>query len=625
MANSRQVPRQSPDFLASVLDALGGIVYVYDLEENHNVFISSRWAEDFGYTLEETNREPALLARIIHPDDMPQVRQYHHALRHAPTDDSMRLEYRVIRKDGSFVWVSSSDRPLTRGADGLVKQIVGHAYDISAQKVAESRRAEGEHRFQAIVQNLPDAVFIAGPSANILEVNDAACEQLGYTREELLQMRISDLVPPDYQERVRERLSAPRGSATGRQSVHVRKDGTRVPVETVVVAAELEGEPVYLGVARDISDRLKLENQLRDAQRMESIGRLAGAIAHDFNNILAAILGGASLLEETVATDSDRAIAAEVVGAANRGARLVEQLLTFSKRRPMTVAPLDLSESVRAILKVIRRLFAPTVQIETQLAEEAFVLADSAMLDQVVMNLAINARDAMRGEGTLTIEVGSDSSSPESVILTVSDTGRGIDAADLPKVFEPFFTTKAADEGSGIGLATAYGIVTQHGGQITVDSEKGKGTTFRVSLPRASKPPATRQPPEPRFASSPKQLCVLLVEDQASVRSMIKRGLERSGHSVLCASNASEAESLWKQQGAEVDLLLTDFALGSGANGHELLAKLRTDKADLPAVVMSGFSPELASQSKHQFAFIQKPFRIHELNELLSEVLSQAN
>ena len=238
---------RNPEFLGDVLEALSGFVYAYDLVARQTLFISKRWAEDFGYSLEETQAAgAALLESIVHPDDLPAVVAHHAALRADRADAAYTLEYRLRRKNGPYVWMRSIDRPLARDANGHVLAFAGQAHDISAQKAAESAHAEGEARFRAIVESLPDAVFVATSDTRVLLANDAACAQLGYTREELEQMRIADFVAPEFHARVRERLSAPSGTSSARESAHIRKDGTQVPVETVVVAFELDGQPAYM-------------------------------------------------------------------------------------------------------------------------------------------------------------------------------------------------------------------------------------------------------------------------------------------------------------------------------------------------------------------------------------------
>lgn len=617
----RYVAIRDTQFMTRLLESLGGFIYVYDLVEQRNVYASPRWGEDFGYSQQETQAGGgALLPRIIHPDDLPGVIAHHKLLRNAADDRPHLLQYRVRRKSGEYAWVSSIDRPMDRDAQGRVRTIAGHAHDITAQKSAELAQAEGRARFRAIVESLPDAVFIAGADTHIMQVNDAACAQLGYTRDELLGMKIPDFVAPEFQARIPERLSQPSGQATARQSAHVRRDGTVVPVETVVVSIEVDGQPAFMGVARDISDRLRLEAQLRDAQRMEAIGRLAGSVAHDFNNIFAAILGGASLLEDEAGLNSEgRALAGEIATAAARGADLTRQLLTFGRRQPTHPQPFELGDAVEHTLGVLRRLLDTSIALDTDLQPGNVVLADRSMVDQVVMNLALNARDAMPGGGTLHIQVTQPADRPDMVEMNVADTGAGIDPADLPKIFEPFFTTKSDTQGSGIGLATVYGIVMQHGGTITAHSAPDEGTRFRVLLPRAREEAAAHSLKEAPGDRPAVPLTILLVEDIDQVGKMLTKLLESRGHRVVRASSAEEARETFGRDAGEIDLLLTDVALGSEEDGPELGAALQAKRPELKVVLMSGFAPDRERIEQVKGAvFLQKPFRLPELEALIA-------
>jgi two-component system cell cycle sensor histidine kinase/response regulator CckA len=742
--------------LGRLLDGFRGIVYVYDLVQARNLFISARWSEDFGYSIAETQAEgAAFLARILHPDDLATVRDHHAALAADPTEQGRTIEFRVRQKDGTYVWMSSHDRPFARDAAGRVTQIFGFGHDITRQKAAEVERAETAARFRAIVEHLPDAVIVADERGAILQVNPAAGTQLGYTPEELLQKRVSELVPPELASRVRERLESAPSSVTSRRSVHVRKDGTRVPVETTVVPIQLGGARAFLGVARDLSDReatairmeheaalrgaiienavegicvceeiaeapgifftvwnrrmteisgytldeinrmgwyqtvytdpetqaraadrmermrrgedleaerwtitrkdgahrtllistrvlldaanrpkvlgvmhdltdqIRLEDQLREAQRMEAIGRLAGAVAHDFNNILAGVLAGAALLRDTAAlAPADRDTADDIVTAATRGADLTRQLLTFGRRQRTEMRPLDLGALAERALRGIERLLDRSVTVKTVFSPDCHVVGDAAMLDQVLMNLTLNARDAMPEGGVLAVTI---QPVGEKVHLRVSDTGGGVPSAALPHIFEPFFTTKAGGKGTGLGLATVYAVVTQHGGSVTVERTSNQGTTFLVVLPRSAAPSkaapsaagsaATTTPPPGRT--------ILLVEDQPLVRRALQRLLEVRGHRVLEAGTIPEALGLWERHRPEIQLLLSDVALGpvelGGGSGPELAARLLRDRPDLPVVYMSGFDPALSSLPLTEgHDFLAKPITPEAIDALLA-------
>ncbi|MCC7385156.1 MAG: PAS domain S-box protein [Deltaproteobacteria bacterium] len=674
--------------------------------------------------------------------------EHHRALARDSTDAPRAVEYRLRRKDGSYAWLRSIDQPFARDATGRVTQIVGSAHEITEEKEVELRRAESEARFQAIVDRLPDALFIVGPGGEILEINPAACVQLGYTPEALLALNYLEVVAPERRSEAADRL-AERGSLVpsgSTESVHLRKDGVRVPVEVVFLPIALRGRRVSLGIARDISerkasvrrleeeaalreaviesavegicvweevedrpgalrfsvwnrrmteisgytredldrfgwgqmmdrdsdtqarvaermsglrsgqgfageewaitakdgtrrtlllsaqpilapsgkprvvsvvhdvtDRVRLENHLRDAQRLEVIGRLAGAVAHDFNNILAAILAGAGFIRDLSEVPPDvRAMAADVVTAAQRGADLTKQLLTFGRRQRIELKKIDLSDVVEKTLRIVRRLLDGGITLDQELSSACYVHADAGMLSQVVMNLALNARDAMPGGGALRVRVARDPSDASQVLLRVEDTGAGIAEADLPHVFEPFFTTKTEGRGTGLGLATVHGIVAQHAGEITAESQVGRGTTFSVRLPAVGQPlaPGERAPD----LASGEGLGILLVEDQADFRRMLRRMLEDSGHRVWDAGSAAGALQCWREHAAEISFVVTDVALGDGVGGPALAQRLIAERPSLLVIYMSGFDPSLSKLTLSEgHDFIAKPFEIGEL------------
>ncbi len=494
-------PSDLPEgFLADVLDAWSGIAYVYDLERQRNVYINASWGRQFGYALEDTGVDAdKVLARIIHPDDLPAVEAHHARLRDQQDDSSSVVEYRVRGADGQFVWLTSTDQPFRRDAAGRVLQLVGFAQDSTRTRQLECEKAEGEMRVvtmaelrAAIIDNAVEGICLCEdmaepPGIHFSVWNRRMTEISGYSLEEINRLGWYQTVYTDSetQARAADRMARMRQGEDldAEEWTITRKDGGRrtLFISTKVVL-DGRGVPRVLGVMHDVTDRVRLEQQLRDGQRMEAIGRLAGAVAHDFNNILAAILGGASLIADGEGVPSEvAAIAEEIVLAAERGADLTRQLLTLGRRRPTEMQPCDLAVVVDDALRVIRRLFGAQIEVQAALTPRSFVRGDRTMLGQVVMNLCLNARDAMPTGGTLSVDVGR--AGEGEVLLRVRDTGMGIAPEDLPHIFEPFFTTRKRGEASGIGLATVFGAVTQHGGRIAVTSDHGAGAEFRVHLP----------------------------------------------------------------------------------------------------------------------------------------------
>jgi len=376
-----------------------------------------------------------------------------------------------------------------------------------------------------------------------------------------------------------------------------------------------------LGVARDVSALKRSEEELRRAQKMEAFGQLAGGVAHDFNNLLTVIQGNAALLQGGAAGADGQACLDQIGEAAERAARLTRQLLLFSRRQVAQLRDLDLNEVVSDMAKMLHRLIGEHIQLEARFAPgSAPVHADLSMMEQVLMNLAVNARDAMPQGGRLVLETalvegGAQRRPGRWVRLSVTDTGQGIAAEHLPQIFEPFFTTKEVGKGTGLGLATVYGIVEQHGGWIEVQSRLGEGTTFQVFLPRLARAAAAATPAA-RDAVPGGTETVLLVEDDAGVRALARTALRRSGYQVLDAASGPRALEVWAQHREEIALLLTDLILPGGMNGRELAERLQSDRPDLQVIYSTGYTDDMLGEvsalrgSPH---VLEKPYDPREL------------
>ncbi|HYL20544.1 MAG TPA: ATP-binding protein, partial [Gemmatimonadales bacterium] len=417
----------------------------------------------------------------------------------------------------------------------------------------------------------------------------------------------------------------------------LHKDGTYRILEAV--GRYLLEDPLVRGVvinARDVTERRSLERQLLQAQKMEAVGRLAGGVAHDFNNVLTAILGYAGLLLDGLPTLSPlRPDLEEIRKAADRAAGLTRQLLAFSRKQVLEMRALDLNELVADMDKLLRRLLGEDIDVVTNLDRTlGAVRADAAQLEQVVVNLAVNSRDAMPEGGTLMIETRNadldDSYAGEHVpvrpgryvMLAVSDTGTGMSAETMSHVFEPFFTTKEAGKGTGLGLSTVYGIVKQSGGYVWCYSEPGHGTTFKVYLPRVDEPIA-RLPIRAVAGPPHGSETVLVVEDEPGLRALTRRVLEKHGYTVLEARTADAASALVRDHAGPIHLLLADVVL-PGASGRTLADELLARRADLKVLFMSGYTEDaivhrgvLAANT----AFIHKPFSAEALAAKVREVL----
>ena len=389
----------------------------------------------------------------------------------------------------------------------------------------------------------------------------------------------------------------------------------------------------------EIAERAQLEKQFRQLQKMEAFGQLAGGVAHDFNNILGIIVGYANLLLAREDLDAEAKEQIEqVYSAGERAANLTRQLLTFSRKKEMQVSALNLNEVVGDLAKMLARLLGEDIQLKCRLAGDRPVQADAGMMEQVLMNLAVNARDAMPKGGQLIIETDAVRiepnyvrSHPEArvgdfVCLSVRDTGCGMTPEIMARIFEPFFTTKGVGKGTGLGLATVFGIVKQHQGWVEVESQVGVGTNFKVFLPRISQPAPTPAS-KPVKSKAPRGTeTILLVEDEDSVRGLAKLILQRHGYRVLEARSGVDALSVWEEHGTSIDLLLTDMIMPDGLTGRELAKRLLLQKSGLKVIYSSGYSADLAGTaflSRPAPIFLQKPYSPQKLVQAVRECLDR--
>jgi len=384
-----------------------------------------------------------------------------------------------------------------------------------------------------------------------------------------------------------------------------------------------------LSLFRDVTAQRQLEEQLRQSQKMEAIGQLAGGVAHDFNNILTVIQGHASLLMGGHLGESAGRSAEQIVQAAERAAGLTRQLLTFSRRQLIQPKQLDVNKVVGNMTNMLGRLLGEDVALQLNYCQSPpMVEADAGMLEQVLLNLAVNARDAMPKGGQLAIRIAladlrddnhrvpSEARTGRFVCVSVADTGTGISPENLRRIFEPFFTTKEIGKGTGLGLATAYGIVNQHHGWIEVESQVGKGATFRIFLPYTGTGPAEVEKPTTRITVRGGNETILLVEDEAPVCELVSRVLSRYGYQVLPAGNAIEALEVWREHKAEIALLLTDLVMPHHMNGRELAEKLWAEQPGLKVIFTSGYSADIVGKDfklEREVNFLQKPYQLQAL------------
>ena len=472
---------------------------------------------------------------------------------------------------------------------------------------------ESDARLRMFVDHATDGFFVHdGVTGAVVEVNQQACTSLGYTRDELIGCATSLFDPHASREMLDEisrRLAG--GEVVTFDSRHVRKDGGSFPVEIRIRAFEARGQMFHLALVRDTTARRELEDQLRHSQKMEAVGRLAGGVAHDFNNLLTVINGYTDVLLDQVADDCpEHADLAMIRDAGDRAAALTAQLLAFSRRTIIAPKALNLNLLVERLVKMCKRIIGENIVLTTHLDPHLDpVMADAGQIEQVVMNLVVNARDAMPRGGRLAITTSNIRALTGSYVrLSVTDTGEGMTDEVRARVFEPFFTTKPQGQGSGLGLATAYGIVEQANGQIRVESTPGKGSSFSVILPvieaaETSSPLVTRD--RPRGTET-----VLLAEDEDAVRRLVQRALELHGYSVLPARSGEEAEQIERAHLGPIHLLITDVVM-PGMGGRELADTIKSRRPQLKILYMSGYTNDEVVRhgvTLQRDAFLQKPF-----------------
>jgi PAS domain S-box-containing protein len=517
--------------------------------------------------------------------------------------------------------------------DGRLIAIWGTQRDVSAHRASEELVRATRDRLEAVVEASPLPIVVIGMQGETLSWNRAAEAVFGWTTDEAVGRRLV-CVPGDRQlEYDAFRADVLGGRMfTGRETVRVRKDGTRIDVSiSTAPLHDAGGRAVGLvALYVDISERKRAESalrqsqeQLRQAQKMEAVGRLAGGIAHDFNNLLSAILSYSEMVMMDLPDGHpSREDLEQIRQAGGRAAELTNQLLAFSRRQLLQLRVLDLNTVVAGVDRMLRRVIGEDVELRTELATALrSTRADAGQLEQVLMNLAVNARDAMPAGGTLTLTT-ADLDLPaggvgrwrelgpgQYVTLTVADTGVGMSAEIQERIFEPFFTTKPAGQGTGLGLSTAYGIVTQSGGQIFVESAPGAGTRFTICLPATladADVEAVLPPPVPRAGAE----TVLLVEDEHLVRQVTHEILRRNGYRVLTASDGPEALAILRQHPARIDLLLTDVVMPR-MSGHELVERARPLRPEMKILYVSGYSEEAIArqgQLTRGIDLLAKPF-----------------
>jgi PAS domain S-box-containing protein len=639
--------RESEGLLNASQRVAGLGTYVFDLSSG--AWTSSPVLDDvLGIDVAYPRSAQGWLA-LIHPEWREQMMEY---LSDPVAKEELRFdkEYQILRRqDGRERWVQGRGE-LELAGNSKTGRIVGTILDITERKRTEEALRKAEVHYHRLFESLSDATLVFklekdGLSSQCIDANEHASRLLGYTREQLLTLRVFDISPCE------DHAAAPdivhRLFTEGhlvREQALLTKDGRRVPVEINSHVFDLDGTPTMISCIRNISERkeaeatkAKLEEDVRQAQKMESVGRLAGGIAHDFNNLLTIINGySCFLLKELNGTDPLRSYAEQIANAGRSAACLTKQLLTFSRKQVIEPRVLDLNTIIQDSTAMLQPLIGQDIVFEIHLGRSPWrVMADSNQIHQVIMNLTVNARDAMPNGGKLLLEttnvqldaetsaaINHDVRPGDYVLITVTDTGCGIDETVLRQIFEPFFTTKEVGEGTGLGLSIVYGIVRQSAGWIEVRSVVGVGTSFRIYLPRIE---ADQVLCESGAGTSTKRGAetILIVEDQAAVREFTSAALRHFGYRVLEASNSEEALAVVKQEPGAIHLLLTDVVT-PGMSGKELSDRIKEVHPNLKTLFTSGYNADVIAPRgvlDHGVAFVYKPFSPDELAAKVRDIL----
>ena len=612
-----------------LVNGLEAVVWEAEADNFRVRFVSKRAEALFGYSTAEWVGSSQIWRRLIHPEDYDRVIDICRKAVIEGRDHD--VEWRAVTRLGEILYI----RDIVHIDRSLMPPVLrGILFDVSAERHATIAFEDTERRLRAFINNAPDALIVHDAEGRIVEVNRRATESLGYRREELLNMRVSDI-----DLNLAKAGLASWEMAAGQHSLESlfrTRSGKAMPVEIAIGAWERE-PPLFIAMARDITRKTQLEDQLRQAHRMEAVGRLAGGIAHDFNNLLTAIRGHAELLRADSASESAGDVD-QIVDAADRAAALTRQLLAFSRQQMLQMQILDLNNIVAEMQLLVGRLIGENIALVTQLEMDLpHIEADRTQLEQVVMNLVLNARDAMPDGGRVTIrtarailtEVDADRFAfiepGNYIMLSVADTGSGMSPEIASRIFDPFFTTKDQSKNSGLGLATAYGIVKQLNGYIWCDSTPGQGTLFRVYLPpaKAGAQPTPLPTARPKAQVRRGEETILVVEDEPAVRSLVRRVLQKQGYKVFDAPNGAEALRVASEVGERIHLLLTDVVMPE-MSGHDLAQKLGPVRPDMKILYMSGYAEDAIVVDhvlQPGFAFLPKPFAPEALAAKVRETL----
>jgi len=578
--------------------------------------------------------------KSLHPEDVGAVRA---AIRRTmETGDLLGTDFRVLLPDGTIRWKVGRGC-VVRDAKNGITSLVGVVLDVTDRVRRDEELRLSEERYRELFENANDIIYTHDLAGTFTGINKAAERVLGYSQDDVPRITVQDVVVPEQLELAQGMVARKVAGDVSRTEYELdvlARSGRRVTLEVNTRLVKRDGVVVAVqGIARDVTERKRLEWQLGQSQKMEAVGQLAGGIAHDFNNLLTAILGNAQLAQFDKALSRDlQECLSEIASASQRAAALTRQLLVFSRQEQIDRRPVSLPATLGDFMKMLRRIIGEHIDVRLTVAPDVpAVLADPAQIEQVALNLAVNARDAMPAGGRLVIEIDqvvlaephgpAASAVPAGRYARVrfTDTGRGIQSDVRQRIFEPFFTTKPVGEGTGLGLAVVYGIVRQHDGFIEVASAPGEGTRFTVYLPAVNA--AIPAAPDIQYLGvSGGRETILIAEDELALRRLTERLLTGLGYTVLSAENGEEAIELFASRRDEIDLLLLDIVMPR-KGGRAVYEAVRAAGSDVPVVFMTGYSAEVAPHalgSETGCRVFYKPYDLDALAAVIREVIEGA-
>ena len=630
--------RRSEHQYSDLVNNIDGIVWEGDATTFETTFVSSQAERILGYPAKDWTLPGQFWQNHLHPEDREKAVGFcrERVQRGAAYDQ----EYRMIAADAREVWIHDYVAVVLEG--GKPVALRGVMVDVTERKKAEAELRRREERFRLLIENASDIVTVLNADGIVRFQSPSVARILGYQPEELTNHSIFDLLHPEDSPRltaaIKRALANPGLSVSVEHRYHHSDDSWRF-IQSVGRSIAGEAPEGFIIVnSRDITDTRKLEEQFRQSQKMEAIGQLAGGVAHDLNNILTVVHMQLDLLKHgDPLSDAQLESVVDIEKASRRAADLTRQLLMFSRRQAALKHDLDLNAVVTNITKMLQRILGEDVAMQISYAPQPLpVHADAGMLEQILLNLAVNSRDAMPNGGRLVIETAVATFDDLAVAqrpharkgsfacLIVSDSGSGIPPEVLPRIFEPFFTTKDVGKGTGLGLATVFGIVQQHNGWINAYSEVGKGTTFRLYLPLQGASAETVEDRQATGSLPGGKETILLVEDEQSLRVLVRNVLTRLGYRVLEATTGNTAIDVWREHRQEIRLLLTDLVMPDGMTGKQLAEALLKENPQLKVIYSSGYSRDIAGQGfvlQDGVNFLSKPFQAAKLAQTVRNSL----